>query len=179
MTSPSIPTTVAQTATAPTANPVALLLVLGVGAVLALRRFTDIRPARTVAGYVPSISANRLLVGAAAIGLAVLFAAGDPRARVPLVVGLVLVGTFAILRDIGEYDPITFAMLAGVEVIIALSALGEPVIGSIANSDTGPLVVLVVGAIAWRLIGMYRERQKEQRERRITQRVRERMGGGR
>ena len=146
---------VAQSAPTGGGGSLGIILIIGVAALVGLRRFTDIRPVRAVAARIPSVQPTTLLLGAVALGLAVLLSGGNIATRVPLVVGLILLGTYAILRRLGEYHALTFALLAAVEVVIALSALGEPVLGAVFNSESAPIVVLVVGALAWRVLSIY------------------------
>jgi threonine/homoserine/homoserine lactone efflux protein len=94
------------------------------------------------------------------MGVAILIGSGDIRSRVPLVIGLVLLATYALLRELDQYDPILFAMLAFVEVVIGLSALGEAVIGQVVNSPTGAIIVLVAGYLAYEAIQAYRASNK-------------------
>lgn len=70
-----------------------------------------------------------------------------------LVIALELVATYLILQALGQYSFRLFALVGTATVVLGLSALGEPVIGSIVNSNVGPIVAVGTIALLWRLLG--------------------------
>jgi hypothetical protein len=61
------------------------------------------------------------------------------------VVALELLAVYFVLRELEAYSFPLFAVVAGVITVLALSSLGEPIIGSVLNSEVG--VILVIGAL--------------------------------
>ncbi|MFC6975686.1 hypothetical protein ACFQL1_15085 [Halomicroarcula sp. GCM10025709] len=96
-----------------------------------------------------------LLAGVATLLVLILSGAFDlaEGTGLQLVVALELIATFLVLRALGEYRFRLFALTAGATVVISLSALGEPVIGTIVNSNVGPIVAVGTIALLWRLLG--------------------------
>lgn len=107
-------------------------------------------------------SLNGILVGGLAL-LAALIIGGalslPPGAGVPFIVAIELVATYLILRELDAYSFPTFALVAGTTTVLALSALGEPIIGTIVNSQVGVIVVIGVLYLGYRALQAYRKGQ--------------------
>ncbi|MFC7077861.1 hypothetical protein [Haloarcula halophila] len=70
-----------------------------------------------------------------------------------LVIALELVATYLILQALDQYSFRLFALVGTATVVIGLSALGEPVIGTVVNSNVGPIVAVGTIALLWRALG--------------------------
>lgn len=101
------------------------------------------------AGRVVSVLTDPVVLAAGMLVALVLVLSG----AVPLpagvsvqgVVALELLAVFFVLRELDAYSFPLFAVVAGVITVLALSSLGEPIIGSVLNSEVG--VILVIGAL--------------------------------
>lgn len=110
-------------------------------------------------GMLPDL--NGLLLGVVGLALAFVLAGFGPAgSTVPLVVALNLLAAYLLLREFDAYDPVLFAIVSASTVVIALSALGEPVIGTVVNSDVGPILVIGGLYLTWKAIQAYRDSNK-------------------
>ncbi len=133
---------------------VGIILILGVAGYLILERW-DIQ----IEEHLPSLDSdsgvlgflttrNSLILGGLLLLLALVLTGtlGLPRsAGVPLVVGIELAALAAILVALDAFTLRLYAATAIAVVVLGLSAMGEPVIGAIANSAAGP--ILAVGGL--------------------------------
>lgn len=144
-------------------SPILILLIIGVALYAVDRWVVDLGQYLPSLGGgsssggmgIPFVSSNRLLIGALAIVLALVAVGplGLPAgSSVPLIVALNLLGAYLVLRELGAYDPMLFVIIAATTVVIALSALGEPVIGALANSEVAPILTIGVLYLGYRAI---------------------------
>lgn len=158
--------TALQSASGGLPSPIAVVAVLAVLA-YALTRWTSVRlwplgggdgngsaggiadTAGGAAGRVVGVLTDPVVLAAGMLIALVLVISG----AVPLpagvsvqgVVALELLAVYFVLRELDAYSFPLFAVVAGVTTVLALSALGEPIIASVLNSEVG--VILVIGAL--------------------------------
>jgi hypothetical protein len=94
------------------------------------------------------LTVNGIVLSAVAFTLALLLggALGVPDGLgVQVVVALELLALYLLLHELDAYSFPFFAAVGAITTVLGLSALGEPVIASILNSEVG--VILVLGAL--------------------------------
>lgn len=107
-----------------------------------------------VLGFVTSI--NGLAIGALTLLSALIIggALDVPEGTgVPFVVALELIAAGLILDELGGLSPRLFVAVVAATTVLGLSALGEPVVGTIVNSPVGVFAVLGTIALLWRALG--------------------------
>lgn len=83
-----------------------------------------------------------------------------PALGVQMIVGLELLATYLILRELNAYSFKLFVVVAAAVVMLAFAAVGEPVFGYIATSDMFPLIVLAVLYMGYKGVkGLNQKRQ--------------------
>lgn len=73
-----------------------------------------------------------------------------PGTGVQLVVALELLALYLVLRELDAYSFPLFVTVAAITTMLALSALGEPIIGGVLNSEVGVILVLGLLGLGWR-----------------------------
>lgn len=76
---------------------------------------------------------------------------------VQLVVALELLALYLVLRELGAYSFRKFVAVGAITTVLALSALGEPIIASLLNSQPGVILVLGVLYLGWRWLKQRRD----------------------
>lgn len=117
-------------------------------------------------GVMGFFSSGNGLVITSVVVFTLLFAGGlldlPEGANLQIIVAIELVGVFAVLRELDiENTMEVFVIIAVVTILLGLSAMGEPVIGAIAQSDVFPL--LAIGGLGLGAYGLYLYRKKVQK----------------
>lgn len=95
-----------------------------------------------------------VIVGAAAAGVGTV----ERTSSLPLFVAVELIAVYLVLQDIDAFSLPVFSLVTAATVILSLSALGEPVIGALAQSPVFPILGVGGLIVAWRAIKAWRNR---------------------